>query len=287
MTQAILDNTGDLQVPKTVLRRRRVGGQKDSLADDVCAALLAWPMWIILGANDIRQRYRRSVLGPMWITLSMGVLVGTMGTIYSAVFHMEIDTYLPFLCLGFVIWGFISTVVNECCVAFRENQSIIQQIAVPFSVHVLRVLWRNFIVFLHTLIIFIPIALIFRVDLLHPAIFLAVPGFAILYLNCLWLGIIVAILSTRFHDVQQIVGNMLQVIFFSTPILWPAGNLGANTLLADANPVYHLFELIRAPLLGHTPPLTSWIVAVALLVAGSLAAMALFRRTSRRIVYWL
>ena len=286
MTEAILDTTGDLPIPKAIVRRRRVGGQKDSLANDVLAGLRAWPMWVILGANDIRQRYRRSVLGPMWITLSMGVLVGTMGTIYSAVFHMEIETYLPFLCLGFVIWGFISTVVNESCVAFRENQSIIQQIAVPYSVHLLRVLWRNFIVFLHTLSIFIPIALIFRVAP-HPVIFLAVPGFILLYLNCLWLGVIVAILSTRFHDVQQIVSNLLQVVFFSTPILWPATNLGTNRLLADANPVYHLFELIRGPLLGQTPPLASWIVAVSLLVAGSLVAMALFRRTSRRIVYWL
>ena len=266
--------------------QRRVGGQKDNLIDDIRGAIVAWPLWITLGGNDIRQRYRRSVLGPIWITLSMGLVVGTMGILYSQVFHMDIHTYLPFLTLGFVIWGFISTTVNESCLAFRENESIIKQIKVPYSVHMMRVMWRNVIVFLHTAIIFIPVALLFRIA---PglACLLAVPGFILLFFNCMWLGLIVAILSTRFHDVPLIVVNVLQLLFFATPILWPASNLGKNTLVADVNPVYHLIELVRGPLLGQAPALLSWIVAVVLLVAGWLGAMVLYGRVSRRIVYWL
>ena len=266
--------------------QRRVGGQKDNLIDDIRGAIVAWPLWITLGGNDIRQRYRRSVLGPIWITLSMGLVVGTMGILYSQVFHMDIHTYLPFLTLGFVIWGFISTTVNESCLAFRENESIIKQIKVPYSVHMMRVMWRNVIVFLHTAIIFIPVALLFGIA---PGLvgLLAVPGFILLFFNSMWLGLIVAILSTRFHDVPLIVVNVLQLLFFATPILWPANNLGKNTLVADVNPVYHLIELVRGPLLGQTPALLSWIVAVALLVAGWLGATALYGRVSRRIVYWL
>ena len=84
-------------------------------------------MWISIGANDIRQRYRRSVLGPIWITLSMAILVGTLGVIYSKVFNTSIDTYLPFLCLGFVIWGFISSTINESCLAFHQAEGIINR----------------------------------------------------------------------------------------------------------------------------------------------------------------
>jgi len=243
-------------------------------------------MWISIGANDIRQRYRRSVLGPIWITLSMAILVGTLGVIYSKVFNTSIDTYLPFLCLGFVIWGFISSTITESCLAFHQAEGIIKQIKVPFSIHVLRVMWRNLIVFLHTIIIFIPIAVIFGVTP-KPVIFLALPGFVLLCLNGLWLGMIVALLSSRFHDVPFIIGNLLQITFFGTPILWPVESLGDKQLIADLNPVHHLIDLVRGPLLGEAPLVSSWLVAIALLVLGSAAAMLLFRRVSRRIVYWV
>ena len=147
-------------------------------------------------------------------------------------------------------------------------------------------MWRNLIVFLHTIIIFIPIAVIFGVTP-KPVIFLALPGFVLLCLNGLWLGMIVALLSSRFHDVPFIIGNLLQITFFGTPILWPVESLGDKQLIADLNPVHHLIDLVRGPLLGEAPLVSSWLVAIALLVLGSAAAMLLFRRVSRRIVYWV
>jgi ABC-type polysaccharide/polyol phosphate export permease len=266
--------------------RRESYGQRDSFGRDLYQGIVAWPIWSAVGWNDIRQRYRRSVLGPLWITLSMGVLVGSLGLIYSQVFHTDIKTYLPFLCLGFVIWGFISSSATECCTAFLESEAIIKQIKLPFSVYILRVLWRNFIVFLHTIIIFIPVALIFG-ERPSAVMLLALPGLLLVYLNILWLGFVLVILGTRFRDVSLIVTNLLQFAFFGTPILWPAGTLGDHPILAEANPLYHLIEIVRAPLLGEAPRGISWCVSLGSIIVGSLAAMALFRRTSRRIAYWL
>jgi ABC-type polysaccharide/polyol phosphate export permease len=266
--------------------RRRIGGQRDTLASDFIRALRMRRVWLTLGVNDIRQRYRRSVLGPLWITLSMAVLVATLGVIYSQVFHTEIRTYLPFLCLGFVIWGFFATAVSECCKTFQENAGIILQLEMPYSVYILRTVWRNFVVFLHTIIIFIPVALLFGVPL-RPGVVLALPGMLLLLVNTVWIGLVVAIFSTRFRDVPLIVANILQILFFSTPIIWHVSGIGQATLLADLNPMYHLIELVRAPLLGEQATTTSWLAAAGLLGAGSIAAILLFRRVSRRIVYWL
>lgn len=266
--------------------RWHVAGQRDSLWRDLSQAVVAWPMWSAIGWNDIRQRYRRSVLGPFWITLSMAVLIGSLGLIYSQVFHMELKTYLPFLCLGFVIWGFISSSATECCSAFLESESTIKQVKLPFSVYILRVIWRNFIVFLHTAVIFIPVALIFG-EKPSVVMLLAVPGLALVYLNLLWLGFVLAILSTRFRDVPLIVSSLLQLFFFGSPILWPASTVGDHSIVVEANPVYHLVEIVRAPLLGAAPTGLSWCVSLGLVLPGSLAAIALFRRASRRIVYWL
>src|ERR1700730_14608158 len=74
---------------------------------DGLAALKAWRLWTMLGWNDIRQRYRRSTLGPFWITLSMAVFIGVLGMIYSRIFHVNVEVYLPFLTAGYVTWRFI------------------------------------------------------------------------------------------------------------------------------------------------------------------------------------
>lgn len=284
MTEAVLSASRSMPESPTV--RRRIGGQRDTLVNDFARALGMGRVWLTLGGNDIRQRYRRSVLGPLWITLSMAVLIGTLGVIYSQVFHTEIRTYLPFLCLGFVIWGFFATAVSECCKAFQESAGTILQLEMPYSVYILRTVWRNFVVFLHTVIIFIPVALIFAVPL-RPSAVLVLPGVLLLFLNTVWIGFVVAIFGTRFRDVPLIVANILQILFFSTPILWHVSGIGQATLLAELNPMYHFIELVRAPLLGEQVSAVSWLVGAGLLVAGSAATMLLFRRVSRRIVYWL
>jgi ABC-type polysaccharide/polyol phosphate export permease len=200
---------------------------------------------------------------------------------------MEIETYLPFLAAGYIVWGFMSSSIGESCGAFQEGERIIKQVKWPFSIYVLRVVWRNFIVFLHTIVIFVPLAIFFN---LKPQLvtLLALPGLALLFLNQIWLGLTLAILSARYRDVVQIVSTVINIMMFATPIMWPVSTLGGKLeWVADVNPAYHFIELVRAPLLGHHPATLSWVVAIGTVLVGSLCAILLFRRVSRRIVYWL
>ena len=253
---------------------------------DLYLGIRAWTLWTTLGWNDIALRYRRSTLGPLWLTLSMGFLVVSLGFIYSKIFQSDIATYLPYLALGFIVWGFLSSTINESCGAFTESERIIKQIKVSFSAFVLRVVWRNFIVLMHTLVLFIPIAIFFRVSP-HFSMLLALPGLAILYVNLVWIGLIIAVLSTRFRDVPQIITSVLQIAIFATPVLWQVSNLRGHTLVADINPLHHWLELVRGPLIGELPSSFSWLASIGSAVVGTVLAVLLLRRASRRIVYWL
>lgn len=274
-----------LQEGTDTARPRRLKAA-DRLGQDLYQGLLAWRLWSLFGWNDIRQRYRRSVLGPFWITISMSVLVAVLGFIYSRIFKLEIETYLPFLALGFILWGFISASITESCEAFRENERIIKQMKIPYSIHIFRIVWRNFVVFLHTIIIFIPISIIFTLKP-HFSSLLALVGLVLLCINLSWGGLILAMLSTRFRDIPQMVTTLVQITLFATPIMWPAATLGDHTLIADINPIYHFLEIVRAPLLGGTPHLLSWTVSIGAAVLGPILAIILFHRFSQRIVYWL
>lgn len=266
-----------MEYPKSLLQ---------AFGGDVYLGAKASEIWTILGWNDIRQRYRRSVIGPFWITLSTAVLIVGLGFIYSRIFKTDIQTYLPYLALGFILWGFISTATNESCGAFLDSENIIKQVKIPFSVFVLRVVWRNFIVFLHTIVLFVPLSIIFGIVPSWISL-LALPGIALVVLNQVWLGIILATLSARFRDVPQMVAAVTQVAIFATPIMWPVSALGDHTFIADINPLHHMIDLVRGPLIGELPARLSWLVALGLNVFNMLIAMALLRRASKRLVYWL
>src|SRR6202161_1206208 len=110
-----------------------------------------------MGWDDIRQRYRAAVLAPFWIALSMGAFILLLGVIYSRLFHMELENYMPYLSVGYIVWGFMSAATNDSCIAFTDPSRISKQIKLPYSVYVLRVVWRNCIIFLHPIVIYIPI----------------------------------------------------------------------------------------------------------------------------------
>ena len=253
---------------------------------DLFAALREWRLWTTLGWNDIRQKYRRSMIGPFWITISMAIFILILGIVYSRIFHVGVSEYLPFLTVGYITWGFISQTTIESCTAFLEGERIIKQIRLPYAVYVLRVVCRNFIIFLHNAVVFVPVAIIFSVNPgLHGL--MVVPGLALLCLNLSWVALSLSILNSRFRDLQQIVTTFVQIMLFVTPIMWPLSTLGDSIYIAEINPLYHLIDIVRSPLLGQTPEISSWLVAIALMFPGSAVSMWLLRRASRRLVFWI
>jgi ABC-type polysaccharide/polyol phosphate export permease len=249
-----------------------------TISEEIVAGIRVWRVWGIMGWDDIRQRYRRSVLGPFWITLSTGIFILLLGIIYSRLFHMELEHYMPYLTVGYIVWGFISATVNDGCVAFIDPNRIIKQIKLPYSVYVLRMVWRNFIIFLHTIVIYIPVAIVFKVEP-NLKMLLAIPGLMLVCVNLIWL--------TRYRDIQPIIGTAFQLGMFATPIMWPISSLGDARIVAELNPAYHLIEITRAPMLGEFAGLHSWLAAIGLAIVGSVLATALMVRASRRIVFWL
>ena len=172
---------------------------------DLVQGARAHHLWYLLGWRDIRQRYRRSLLGPLWLTLSMGALVGALGFLYGMLLGVETAAYMPFLALGFIVWALISGVITDGCQVFINAESIIKQVGLPLSVHVYRLLWRNLLILFHNALVFVVVAAVFGV---WPgwAGLLALPGLVLLCLNGLWVALLLGIVSARFRDVPPIVG---------------------------------------------------------------------------------
>ena len=116
---------------------------------DIQSGFSEWRMCLLLAWKDIRLRYRRSHLGPFWITLSMGITIYSMGFLYGNLFGVKLSHYFPLLAAGMLTWALISTLILESTAAFVEADAYLKQMKLPFSTFVLRILARNFIIFFH------------------------------------------------------------------------------------------------------------------------------------------
>jgi len=130
------------------------------IMDELNAIARYFHMWSLLGWYDIKQRYRRSMIGPFWITISTGIMVGSIGMMFSTIFKSSVSEFLPYFAIGQIIWLLLSAQLTDACTMFVQSQSIIKQVSLPLSVHVLRKLWYNIILFLHNFLIIIIVLVI-------------------------------------------------------------------------------------------------------------------------------
>jgi ABC-2 type transport system permease protein/lipopolysaccharide transport system permease protein len=264
---------------------RRASRAAAAWADVVEGMAKSW-MWSAMAMQDIKLRYRGSMLGPFWLTISMVIMIAAMGLIYARLFNMEITRYLPFLTVGLVIWNFVSTVIIEGCQTFLSAQNVISQVRMPFTVHAWRTVYRNLIILAHNMVIVPFVLVIFGVPVGWDVVII-VPALAILTINGLWVSVLLGMISARYRDVPPIVMSLVQVIFFVTPIFWPPEALGVWMQALPLNPLFAAIDVIRAPLLGQAPLTYSWAVLLAVTVLGSLGTFALFAKFRPRITYWI
>ena len=250
------------------------------------------PLWGYLGWQDIKQRYRRSVLGPLWISISMGVIATAMGILYGALFGEDIHTFLPYVATGLLIWNFISGCILEGSEVFIANEGLIKFLPAPLTLHVYRLVWRQTLFFLHNLVIWGVLMIIFPQPL-SWRLLLAVPAFGILVLNGAWITVLSGIVATRFRDIPPIIASLTQLLFFMTPIVWQYETLLRNPAvaerarIAELNPVLHFVEILREPLLGEPIVVRHWLVVGVITVVGCVAALVCLRNYRARVAYWV
>ena len=258
---------------------------------DLAIGLEKHQLWLHLGWQDIKQRYRRSVLGPLWITIATGTTAVAMGALYAKLFRLELSEHLPYVTLGLIVWALVSASILEGSEVFVANEGLIKQLPTPLSVHVYRLVWRQMILFAHNIIIYVIIAIIFP----KPwswADLSVIPALALITLNCIWASLVFGIIGTRFRDIGPLLSSVVQLLFFMTPIIWNDKTLEAQGArhwgkIIELNPLLHYLDIVRAPLLGAEQELRHWIVVLVLTVIGWCLAILAMRQYRSRVPYWV
>jgi len=269
-----------------LLERRELIGQFNLAVADLAAAMQLWPLWIRLGWNDILHRYRRSALGPFWSTANTAITVIALGLVYSQILNLPARQLMPYVCVGLIVWGFINSIVLDAGNLFSGSESYIKQVRLPYLLYVCRFVFSKTIIFAHDLPIYLALMLYFRLWPGAVALY-AIPGFLLLVTNGALASLTIGMASARFRDIPRIIASLAQIVFLITPIIWTPDALGSSLYLAHGNPVFHLIEIVRAPLLGHLPSAQTVEVALAITAVNLLVTIFIFLRYRARIAYWI
>lgn len=236
---------------------------------------------------NIKARYRRTTLGPFWLTISAGVTILMLGLIWGGVFNADLRTFFPYVTVGFITWSFISTLITEAPLLFFEQSTIMKNIKLPVFYYVSMLLIKNLIIYAHNFVIIILVMLLFQVPITMNT-FLFFPNLLLLLGIAYFCIIILGVMASRFHDLHPIINSLTMLIFLMTPILWePSAVIGKRAFLVEFNPFFHFIQLIREPLLGRVPMPMNYLFSLVMLVLTGLTATYLLKRYRHRLVFWV
>lgn len=253
---------------------------------DFWDALKSYRIWWYFAWMEVKQRYRRSIIGPWWISISMLIFIVAMSMVYSRLFHENTDDYIVFFTSGFLFWTYISSSINESTEILKNSQQFIKQLNLPFCFYIFKHITRQIIFLAHNLVVYILVIIYFK-KMPNLDVLLVIPGFILLTLNLFWISLLISLISTRFRDMIPIVTSCMQIAFFITPITWMPKLLNPHSFIMNLNPFVYFIEVIRTPLMGGAPMLRFWFADSTLVIIGFLFTMLIFSRCRTKIAFWI
>lgn len=257
----------------------------DAVAD-ITVGLSRWRTSYKLGLQDIELRYKRSLLGPFWISAALVATVLALAYVFADVFKSDFVTYVSFIGAGLLVWQLILALVTESCGSVTEHTPFLQNVRMPLSVIAGRIVVRNSIVFAHNLVAITVLLAIFGAHV-QPVALLALPGALVVLMFGYFLSMVLGPICTRFRDIPLVIQSGMQVVFFLTPIFWMPEAVTDRPMFVASNPFFHLIELVRMPLLGREPTLLNWQVGLWCCAITAILALIVVATTRKRINLWL
>jgi len=243
-------------------------------------------LWWALAYQDLVAQYRRSIIGPFWITLQMSAFVFGIALIYSSLFQTDFLTFLPYVALGFLVWGFIAGLVGQSTTSYTGEANFIRSMALPLSIYAFRLVASQMWLFLHNVLPVIVLLAVLRV-VPSPWAIIEVPAAIVLILiNGLFLAMWLGPLAARYRDLTPLVASAMSLLMFLTPVFWDP-TTGTSRKAVLWNPFAYFLDSVRSPLLNRPTGLLLWSVVIGVTILNIIVGVIVFGRSRRWIAHWV
>lgn len=261
----------------------------DKLVADLYTIFKQRRIWIYLSKQDVKSRFRRSKIGILWIVIHQLAFSFGGGIIWANIFSLDPAEFIPFLTVGFAMWGFISAVLVDSSGAFLIAHGYLKQLPINPVVFIARSLFTNIIYMMISVTIAIMLAAAFgsfRVEGLAYLVFglllVCSAGFAV--------TAFMAYVGLRFRDIPHAITGVMSLLFVVTPVIYPPEILRSRGLgvLVDINPAAAVVSVVRTPIIDGTPALPQeYAMLVVIACVFMLGYVAVVRNWSTKINYWI
>lgn len=243
--------------------------------------------WITLGWLDLKRQYRRTFLGPLWLTLSTAILICSFALIWSQVFGNPIREYLPRVAVGFIMFNLMSQFVVDGSKSLIASSIVISQTRLPLLSVIFRQSCFFIFVFMHHFLVLATIVVVL-IPMSELRALEALGGITLVIINCVLCQIWLSVICMRFRDLPLVFANVMQILFFVSPVMWLSRDLtGLTAELLQYNPVAIGIEIVRSPLVGFDFDFFPWVIGCCYTAANFFLAGAVFIHLRRHVAYWV
>lgn len=260
-----------------------------SLLKDYRSSLRDPGFWTYATWLEIVTKYRKSRLGLFWAFSPPVLYAFGVGWFFAHLQGISASEFIPHLGIGYVLFRLVTVSVMESTTAFASSSSFILDGRTRLTDYVLRVVAKAMFYFLTAMPVIV-VSLVLSPSFQWTGLITVIPAIALLLLNIAWLGIVVAVIGARFPDIHELTGSVLMFSFLFTPIIWVASQVPADSLrggIARVNPLFHLVEVVRAPLLGEPVEQLTVVYLAGMLAIGWVVAALVYRRYARFVPLWV
>ncbi len=242
---------------------------------------------IYLSYIDNKLKYRRTLLGPLWNSLAQLITIILLSLVWSEIFKMNLEDYLPRLYVGMTCFGLATYYTSSATsIVFGQYAAYFQNLNVNLSVIYGRFLCTSIINYLHAIPIYILIFLFFGKTLDGKSLFFFL-GLTLVFLNGIWMSFIISCLCARFRDLAPLIESVMAAAGLITPILWDKNLLGANAHLVYFNPFTSFVESMRDPLLGYPINYNVYLYLTIFLVFGNILTYFFYKHKRKILPFWI
>ena len=259
----------------------------DEAVKDALRTISRLPVAFYFAWSDTKARYRRSVLGPLWMVITTAVGVVGLGVLWSVLLKADREVLIPSLTVGMVVWQFISGCIIEAPTTYIRQGNLIRNMETPYLFFPTQLLIKQIVNFSHNLIVVVLVLIVYPPQIINLTQLLIIPGLLLVFGNIFWIITLLGILGARYRDLEQLIGAIMPMMFFLTPVIYRPDQLGLSQYIAWLNPLTYLITLIRDPIQGYPPNYSVYVISSLMMFFGSLIAMWLLGKKRNRIAFWV
>jgi len=241
-----------------------------------------------LVVRDLRVRYRRSILGFVWTMLQPLMTLVVLTVVFSALFRFDILNYPVYAVAGILFWNFFSQSIIASMNSLKSSAPLLQKLPLPMELFPLATVLSGIVNFVFA---WIPMLIIMLATghPIRPALLFVPVATLIAAVFTYGIGLILSPLAVFFTDVVELVGVILTMLMYMTPIFYPLSIVPARFMwVIRYNPVRSVLEVFRDPIYyGKLPPLSHLSLSVVIAIAALALGMLVFRKTSSQIPFYV